>query len=84
MRVQADGIGRGVPDGMSVVALLPPGKEMGVLSQLELCRRVSSMLTWPLTDPARGHSWTSVLEPGKLSSLTALVTGLREIPEQCS
>ena len=43
---------RGLRDGISVGPLLPEGKLMGVLSQLELCRRVSSMLTWPLTDPA--------------------------------
>ena len=42
---------------------------MGVLSQVELCRRVSSMLTWPLTDPGCTHSWESVLEPRKQYNL---------------
>ncbi len=46
----------GLRDGISVGPLLPEGKLMGVLSQLELCRRVSSMLTWPLTWTLRVHA----------------------------
>ena len=33
--------------------VLPELKASGGIIQVELCRRVSSMLTWPLSDPAR-------------------------------
>ena len=41
--------------------VLPEVKASGGIIQVEVCSRVSSMLTWPLSEPA--HDYTLMLRP---------------------